>query len=460
MDIGKFLTTGKTYVSTASNGLLRKIGGALIMSMALSAGAAEAGQRVGLVADMAPPTDALSSFYQSLAAPGSDRLIFVSTRSADFARIVNQMPEALAKRYSSLGGSLSDPDGHFDFEGVSVASDAAFAMSLKGHTLWDRLQGKEQGVVFVNAVEAILDGVKSTPSGAAYMEFDIEYGLPSVQRAEDSLHFVTIHELYHGAATTHFISTAAPDAPAAEVLYRGAVDEALADLAAVLDYARLEGTFANAMVVAKGLRCTGLVNADHNSEDMLEHIVAHLSPEQFKGMSTTDVFQVVNQIAEELDPMNNQQLKELFVRSALEKAALSDKLYFDQPPTLTAERIEMFSDPLGIAPPQIDPATRASKTLDAMITAAVRSKELYRELGIYNLRSLSVLAEKWGVELPVYQQARIAVFDAEISPPGSSHASPVENDNTLMASNHMGRMLDDYAQRFNVEIRNQGPSMR
>lgn len=461
MDIGKFLNSGTTYVSTASNGLLKKIGGALVMSLALNAGGAEAGERAGQIKDLAPPSDPLSTFYQSLAAPGSDRIMFVSTRSADFARIVQKMPESLAAQYAGVGGRVDGGDGHFDFDRIKAGVANPFAMPLLGRTWVDELMERgDQGVVFVNAIEAIYEGVETTPSGTAYMRFDYDGGLPAIMLAEDALHFSTVHELYHGATTTRFVSQATSETLEAEVFYRSAVDEALSDLAAVLDYARIEGTFDNGMTVAKSLRYPALAQLDHNSEDMLEYVIAHLSPEHFKGLSTADVMQTVNQIAVELDPMSNTTLKELFVRSAIEKAVLYDQLEEDN----VAEKLSVLSAGLDIAPPQIAPHMRAVKTLDGLITSAVRTKELHRELGEYDLQVMTELAEAWGVELPVYQLARIAVFDAKISPPGSTHTSPVLNDNDLKTSRHMMTMLRDHflqhEQQLGPEKKGQGMSMR
>lgn len=459
MDLKAFLSGGTSYVHSpeGKGSLLAKVGGALILSLAASVGVSDAlaQQRASTIAEVQRPTDVLSEFYQNLAAPGDRHTLVVSTKSPDYQQLVQSIP----KPFYQYLNSKANGDGsfafnrYFDFRGLGYAPSDAFALTMNRTDLFDRMAGRQgEKLCFINSAEATLEIAEKTREGREYARLPTE--LPFAMTAEDSLFHVTTHELYHcPGADIRYSFDLPSDAPRGLKLYATAVDEAMADLAAILHYASKEGTFADGLAVHSGLRSSSFNAVDHYSEDMVKHILEGMNPEDFKGKSSVEINQIVNQISKDLDPMNNQNLKDIYAHTVVEKIALYSRVF--GPNMMLDIMSTEVNNALKSNPQDVNVERRALRVIDDLITHRVRSKELHRELGDDNMALFKHLANASGVELPVYQQARIATFDAQFSPPGSPHQSPLERDHDLVVLDHFNPLLTAYVEgRENAIARN------
>ena len=93
------------------------------------------------------------------------------------------------------------------------------------------------------------------------------------------------------------------------------------------------------------------------------------------------------------------------------------------------------------------PKARAMKLIDAVVTLNVKNASLHRELGMEGFKQVGLISKALHVELPVYQQARAAVFDASISD-GLSTTSPWMADAQLKAGNRFTPLFVEHVQRM------------
>ncbi|MBA1280412.1 hypothetical protein [Stutzerimonas stutzeri] len=441
MDISAFLRTGKTVVHASRNSLLAKAGAALVLSLALSAGAQAEG-RVNNVTELVPPTDIISIFYQGLVAPDDSRLVVVSSRSADMSRILNTMPnvfaQTLALRAAKAG--IHQVDAESFIEAVGKHDDEAFTYRLNGSTMFGL--GKQQSVCFINAAEAVYSQLYRTADGSLFYTAEAPGTIPSVHSADEALFVATIHELYHCAAVPFYRESAASTLGADAAVYGAAVDEMLADLAVVLNYAVQDGNFQNGLATIRGMRATALNDIEHNTEDMLEYVLSHLRADDFVGMPSHEIMGVVNSVARELDPIHNQDLKAIFATSATEKVALAERL-IGPDEGITAE-LEGVHSALGTSSESANPDARAAKLVDAVISLNVKNAGLQRKLGETGVEAMTNLADSFGIQLPMYQLARSAVFDVKAS--DGSLSSPWSADSALKATNRFSALFEAHQQ--------------
>lgn len=429
MDLRRFLSGGTTYAHAPKNSALAKVGAALVMTLAMCA-EAQAESRAAQVTQMVPPSDLVSAFYQNLASPDSNKLLVVSSVSTDLSRILATMPASFAKQLQSTGGQDKGQDSSAAFiRAISSDPDHVFSYRLTGSTLF----GGKQTLCFTSAAEAIQNQTKYTPEGITFIPIKASGSMESIHNPGEAMFFTTSHELYHCAASNLFASAAQQQFGDAGKAYGLAVDEMLADLAAVLNYASQDGNFANGLASIKGMRAAGLADIEHNTEDMLDYVVSHLDPDQVKGMSSGNIMKMVNSIGHELDPMQNQDLKNLFAVSAAEKVSLSQRLY--------GENVELSSavadtaKVLGVDLSAANPDARAMKVIDATVTLNVKNSALHRQLDSKGVSDMTKLAEDFGVTLPVYQQMRAATFDTTVSKTNVS--SPWPSDSLLKAGDRI-----------------------
>lgn len=444
MDVSRFLSSGTTYAHTSQSGVLAKVGAAVVMSLALAAGA-QADGRVSQVTDLVPPQDMISTFYQSVAAPGSDKLVVVSAQSAELNRILASMPTAFAKQLQARADAThSTADAAGFLRAVQRDPEAAFTYRLNGSTLF----GDQQTLCFVNAVEAVYQQTLVTQAGTEYFAIKTPGSLESIHTADDAMYMTTIHELYHCAADQMYGNLAQKSMGQAGAYYGGAVDEMLADLAVVMSHAATDGNFTNGMATVRGMRAPGLGDLEHNAEDMLEYVVDRLDASQMQGMTTPQIMAVVNQIASELDPLHNQTLKDLYAVSAAEKAELANRVF--GPNEQRTDDVTAIASGLDADITDANPTARAHKVLDALITLNVKNAVLQRQLGASGVDDMSRLAETMGAIMPAYQQARAATFDASIAQ-GQTVTSPWPADESLKVGDRFGKLFSAHAQRMEAQ---------
>jgi len=429
MDLGKFLSGGTTYAHAPKNSALAKVGAAVVMTLALCAGA-QAESRVGQVTHMVLPSDLISSFYQSLASPDSTKLVVVSSSSADLNRILATMPASFAKQLQSRTGVDKGQDsGEAFMRAIRSDPDHVFSYRLTASTLF----GDKQTLCFTSAAESIQGQTKYSPTGVTFLPIKAQGSMESIHNPGEAMFFTTSHELYHCAASDLYAPAAQQQLGDAGEAYGLAVDEMLADLAAVLNYASQDGNFTNGLASIKGMRAAGLADIEHNTEDMLDYVVSHLDPNQAKGMSSGEIMKMVNSIGHELDPMQNQNLKNLFIVSAAEKATLSKRLYGEN--VALSAAIADTAKVLGVDLSGANPEARAMKVIDATVTLNVKNSVLKRELNSRGVAEMTKLAEGFGVTLPVHQQMRAATFDTSVS--DTNVTSPWPSDSLLKAGDRI-----------------------
>ena len=453
MDIARFLQTGKTVVHAPRHSALAKAGLCVVMAMGLMAGA-QAGGRANQVVGMTPPTDMVSTFYQGLIAPGDHKLMVVSTLSSDLARVMAEMPAIFAKRLATSmkeQGAATDP---VEFMRSAHGADGAqFAYSLFGSTAL----GDQQSLCFVSAAEAVYAELKETRQGTPFYELKPALSLGSIHSADDALFAVTLHELYHCASDADYAAEAVkllgPDA----LPFGTSVNEMLADLAVVLNFAAKDGNFVNGMATVNGMRASSLGDIHHNTEDMLGAVVARLDPAQFKEMQPHEIGRIVNLIGRELDPVNNLELKQLYATSTVEKFTLATRIFGDDPDTRAA--IDATNTALGMRGLTPAPNARAFKVLDAMITLNLKNAKIQQQLGESGVEAMITLANKFGVELPVYQQMRAAVFDARVTSNGAVR-SPIASDRALNPNGYFNQLFESHVKHMQSYQQDQRGSMQ
>lgn len=127
MDLRRFLSGGTTYAHAPKNSALAKVGAALVMTLAMCAGA-QAESRAAQVTQMVPSSDLVSAFYQNLASSDSNKLLVVSSVSTDLSRILATMPASFAKQLQSTGGLDKGQDSSAAFiRAVSSDPDHVFS---------------------------------------------------------------------------------------------------------------------------------------------------------------------------------------------------------------------------------------------------------------------------------------------------------------------------------------------
>ncbi|EPG8943890.1 hypothetical protein L4Z64_001297 [Pseudomonas aeruginosa] len=441
MNLAKFLGSGTTYAHTSKSSVLSKVATAIVASLALAAGV-QAADRASLVTELQPPRDMISTFYQNLAAPGSRNLVIVSSLSADMNRMLASMPPSFAKLYeaqASAAHTTADAAGFM--KAMQHSAEEAFNYRLSGRAII----GDQQTLCFVNAAEAVNERVHNTPRGQSYVVMEQNRALPTLHSADDAMYFSTLHELYHCAASQQF-AYAGKQAFGPDGEYYGmAVDEMLADLAVVLNYAAADGSFYNGMATIRGMRATALADIEHNTEDMLDYVLERLDASQFQGKQSGEIMAMVNDIAHELNPLHNQELKDLYSVSAVEKVALANRMFGDNE-ALSKKTVEVAKAIHGKLD-AVMPKARAMKLIDAVVTLNVKNASLHRELGMEGFKQVGLISKALHVELPVYQQARAAVFDASISD-GLSTTSPWMADAQLKAGNRFTPLFVEHVQRM------------
>jgi hypothetical protein len=438
LDVGKFLSSGTTYVHAAAGSALAKVAAPMLLALALAVPGAQAADRANSVMQMQRPADMLSQVYQSLAAPTNDKLLLVSVNSPEMGRLVKTMPQPLSdllnKRAVEAGVSLEDAGLHEFSKLRDQDPDAPFVHRLNGYNFF----GARQSVSIVSAIESVYQGAMQTRSGQLFVSHTPP-GFEHVQPLREALHETTVHELAHAGVDRLYASAAAEAMDRGGVLYGMAVDEMLADLAVVMHYASVDGDFVNGLASVKSLRAAGLADVAHNTEDMLEHALAGIDPAKLQGIKPAEIYDLINHQADALDPLNNQVLQRLFAKSALEKIEVGMRVFGGDADVMADYRAVMKAFP--VRGQDLDVPGRASKTLDAMLTGALRNPDLHRELGTFSMAEFQDIAGKMGVELTASQIQRIAVVDGNLTPVGSPNRSPFESDRALEGKDYFTGLL-------------------
>lgn len=423
---------------------MAKVATALVATLALSAGA-HASDRVSQLAELEKPRDMISTFYQSLAAPGSNKLVIVSSKSADLDRMLATMPKSFAKLHEAQAeASHAAPDAAGFLRALRHSPEEAFNYRLSGKPLF----GDRQAMCFVSAAEAVSEKVRSTSTGLQYYVVYPDRTLPTLHAADDMLYLTTIHELYHCAAETQYRFDAKDAFGPAGEYYGLAVDEMFADLAVVLNYAAKDGSYVNGMATVRGMRAAGLGDIEHNTEDMLDYVLSRLDASKVQGKQSGEIMSMVNQIARELDPIHNQALKERYSVSAAEKVMLSNQLLGRD--ETVSKTVAEVAQALHVNLDAAQPKVRAQKLIDALITLGVKNAAIHRDLGQEGFKQIGMLSQHLGIQLPVYQQARAAVFDVTVSE-GANMSSPWPADAALKAGNRFEPLFAEHVQRMEMQ---------
>lgn len=478
LNLQAFLSSGTTHVHTKQpSGLLPKLVApvlaALIAGITAGAAHAEASEviRASSLAKMSVELDEVSQLQQALAAPGSPNIKIISTNSPNLLAFLKNLPDRDYERAVNMAAQTAridapTPEQVAEFFNSNHGPTEGRAYSFKRMSLF----GADQAFCFLNTYENY-DSIARTV-GEQYTYIPRLTGLSGVvyQPLHEGALAVLVHELQHCTNTDTTLerrATAALGEPGR--IYAVAYEEMLSDLAVVLYMASQEGSFENGLAMTRATRGISFLDLEHNTEDMLDHVVATLNPEDFRGMPPHEIFQAVNSISKELEPLENDELRNIFAKSSAEKVLVGHRAFGKQP---ELARFEHHFDTAGsiatkllkvVATEPIEPNAdhRATKLINDLITNNLRSPELHRHLGIQTQENFKVMAEQMGVGLNLAQLARIAVFDPAFSPPGSNAVSPFPQDARLASINHIEALKAATASAMSETVRaSAGPALR
>ncbi|ALN21711.1 MULTISPECIES: hypothetical protein [Ectopseudomonas] len=453
LNLQAFLSNGTTHVHTKQpSGLLPKLVAPVLAALiaGTTAGAAHGEvaevSRASSLAKMTVELDAVSQLQQALAAPGSPNIKVISTNSPNLLAFLKNLPEREYERTVNMVAQTAridapTPEQVADFFNSNHGPTEGRAYSFKRMPLF----GADQAFCFVNTYENYGSIARTVGEHTFIPRLT---GLSGVvyQPLHEAAVAVLIHELQHctnGDMTLEKRATAAMGEPGK--LYAVAYEEMLSDLAVVLYMASQEGFFENGLAMTRATRGISFLDLEHNTEDMLDYVVATLNAEDFRGMPAHEIFQAVNRISKELEPLDNADLRNIFAKSSAEKVIVGHRAFAKQPELARFEH--HFDTAANVAtkllnvvatePIELNADHRASKLINDLITNNLRSPELHRHLGIQTQENFKVMAEQMGVALDLSQMARIAVFDPAFSPPGSNSVSPFPRDARLASINHI-----------------------
>jgi len=391
---------------------------------------------------------------QATAAPGNPRIKIISTNSPHLLSFIKNLSPDIYKAASKMaaaegeGGELSAEDiadyyknNHPPFAGIAYSFK-------KPATVWG---SPAEVVCMANTYENYDQIVQTAGDGSQYILR--AQGLSGVvyQPLHEARTEVLVHELQHCMSDSLGITKQSQAAMGDEAgaLYATAVEEMFSDLAVVLYMASKEGSFDNAMAAMRATRGTAFLDAEHNTEDMLEYVVDQLHAEDFRGLAVSEIYDYVNSLSRKLEPALNADMRNAFAKSTVEKAMLADRIF--TAPKVRQNNQERFAvaqhqsqlatQRIATVPLQIDVKGRGERIINDLIINNLRAKELHRSLGVQTEQSLGEFAALVGTRLRPDQLARIAVFDPKYSPPGSKNTSPVPGDERLASINH----FDDLA---------------
>ena len=417
MDIGKFLTSGKTYIHAAANSILPKIGMATVLSLAMLANV-QADTQYSSVTAMPHDTATLSRVYQGIVAPHNDNVLIVSAQSKQLLSIISSMPEVMRQQterriaQDTLSGERRD----------------AHAQKTTGKALF----GPDQVVCVVNAMETINAQTYALNNHAAW-DANMEDSVRMVQSMSDALFATTIHEL------THCVTSAPSINNPAQSDYATVQAEATADLAVVLAYASIEGHTANGMAVVNGLRAGIFDDPAHATDDLLPLLLQNTDINEVYGKPLHEVIEYAGYIAEQADMMDSATYRSAWAKTIMEKLGAGERALGENP-TLKAD-LEASIAALGNPHYEVNIDQRIAQMFDAKITLDVKNAHLHHAPDTSPLSEYETLAHTFGIELPISQQLRIASFDATITPSGPA-ASPHADDARLSSNQYINNAIE------------------
>lgn len=418
MDIGQFLSTGKTYIHATAKSILPKTGMAVVLSLAMLANT-QADTQYSTVTAMPHDTATLSRVYQGIAAPHNENVLVVSAQSKQLLNIISSMPEVMRQQTERriAQGMLSSErrDAHVQ------------------KTIGKALFGPDQVVCIVNAMETINAQTYALNNHAAW-DGNMGDGVRMVQSMNDALFATTIHELTHCVTSAPSINNPALSD------YATVQAEATADLAVVLAYASLEGHTANGLAVVNGLRAGIFDDPAHATDDLVPLLLQDADINEVYGKPLHEVLEYAAYIAEQADMMDSATYRSAWAKTIMEKLGAGERALGENP-TLKAD-LESSIAALGNPRYEVNIDQRIAQIFDAKITLDVKNAHLHHAPDMSPLKDYEALAHTFGIELPISQQLRIASFDATITPSGPA-TSPHASDAQLSNNEHINKVIEN-----------------
>lgn len=417
MDIQAFLSSGTTHVHTKEpQGNFAKSAKAVVLALAMGVGSTAAttasAEQAQSVQQMPYDGNSVSMLYQALIAPEADsEMRVVSTRSSSVVAMLQAMPKHIQDGLNNSPDLISSA--------VRELDNSPFANSVG--VKWDSWVSKGvESVCLVNALESVTDQAKHV-NGAPYSNL-AEMTLPGDPLAElsamtvsEAAQITMIHELAH--CEYNLKIEVEPTGDPLDTVFQTAFGEAAADLAVVLYYASQEGSFQNGRVAVGAIRGASN-NGDHSTLDMIDEVLAHLDPADFKGMPINKVFQSISPIMNDAWHNHGEVMRAKFLQEVVEGELISGRLAGDTDSlTLKAEdlaNLEKLSPNF-----TYNAYARAHDKIDQVLDYGLRNPDFQRQLGMITVEKLNSAANKLGVQLTPEQLIKGRFLDPAFSPPGT-----------------------------------------
>lgn len=212
-----------------------------------------------------------------------------------------------------------------------------------------------------------------------------------------------------------------------------------------------DGSFVNAVVSLGAFRGASLADPEHATEHMLGVVLQRLDASSYRGMHVAELYDVVEQIFETLDPLSNMQLRHAFVSEIAEKAELYERIQ-RRPATWADEAMKLLPALVlsGESRPALDIDGRASRLVDVLLQNDLRHPHILAEEKLRSFEMYKALLDLVGEHATAQQVARMGLVD-EITAHGRQPVFQLPGDQGLTAEGYLD-MLNAQSSGLTQEI--------